>query len=588
MKSNTVTVSSYPLMLMILLLFNSSLLAFDYSSWLKSTKIWINTSSIQLESDVANFPLLIRLDDSNFNFNEARSDGADIRFSDQNGNPLQYEKVLWSEGNAELWVMIPVIFKSSNNQHIVMYWANASAENESDGPNVFKRTNSYTAVYHMNDITHIDDASATPTTGEYDGVNHTTVNVPGVMGNAAEFEGTDWIDLPQGVFSSVAHQITVELWQYGASCQPQNDRVIWGLDSYGYRAINVTIPWADQYIVWDCGHTYINGCHWYDRIETIAASSSDYKNQWNHWVFTKNTNTGEMKMYLNGHEYCTGSGKTYSIDVDWVRIGADNCGAQNYDGILDEIRFSGIQRSPSYIKLCYETQRQDQAVVWIGQENYIYPMHAGSGDNVRVDGSLIIGNVVNPSERLELDGKIVLHSFDSQTDIPVSMGNYYNGEYNVAQFYIETQDGGSFKFDNQGFKSLNGSVFAPVVEGHQMNTVNIAVTDAVTADSITANTIIAEQMVVTPKWQITEQVPDYVFDKNYNLPQIDSVEKYINTHGHLKDIPSAEEFEANGVDIVSINMKLLKKIEELTLYVIQLNKQLEIQHKKIKKLENRK
>ncbi|MEL4309122.1 hypothetical protein [Joostella sp. CR20] len=78
---------------------------------------------------------------------------------------------------------------------------------------------------------------------------------------------------------------------------------------------------------------------------------------------------------------------------------------------------------------------------------------------------------------------------------------------------------------------------------------------------------------------------DFVFKKDYNLPSLEEVEKHIQENGHLKDIPSAKEVEQNGIYIGEMNAKLLQKIEELTLYVIELKKQNELQQKEINKLK---
>lgn len=67
---------------------------------------------------------------------------------------------------------------------------------------------------------------------------------------------------------------------------------------------------------------------------------------------------------------------------------------------------------------------------------------------------------------------------------------------------------------------------------------------------------------------------DFVFEEGYKLPTLDEVEKHINENGHLKDIPSAEEVEKNGIELGEINKLLLQKIEELTLYLIEVNKEL--------------
>jgi len=68
---------------------------------------------------------------------------------------------------------------------------------------------------------------------------------------------------------------------------------------------------------------------------------------------------------------------------------------------------------------------------------------------------------------------------------------------------------------------------------------------------------------------------DFVFDKNYQLPTLKEIEAYINTHGHLQDIPSEAEVAKNGIEVGEMNKLLLQKIEELTLHVIQLNKEVQ-------------
>jgi hypothetical protein len=68
--------------------------------------------------------------------------------------------------------------------------------------------------------------------------------------------------------------------------------------------------------------------------------------------------------------------------------------------------------------------------------------------------------------------------------------------------------------------------------------------------------------------------PDYVFAKDYSIPTLAETEKHISEKGHLPGIPSAEEVKNNGIDLGEMNAKLLQKIEELTLHLIEKDKQL--------------
>ena len=67
--------------------------------------------------------------------------------------------------------------------------------------------------------------------------------------------------------------------------------------------------------------------------------------------------------------------------------------------------------------------------------------------------------------------------------------------------------------------------------------------------------------------------PDYVFEKDYKLTSLEEIKNYIDQNKHLPEVPSAKEMEKNGVQLGEMNMLLLKKIEELTLYVIELKKE---------------
>lgn len=67
---------------------------------------------------------------------------------------------------------------------------------------------------------------------------------------------------------------------------------------------------------------------------------------------------------------------------------------------------------------------------------------------------------------------------------------------------------------------------------------------------------------------------DYVFNKDYNLMPLEDVENFINENKHLPEIPSAQEVVDNGLELKGMNVLLLKKVEELTLHIIKLNKKL--------------
>jgi hypothetical protein len=69
--------------------------------------------------------------------------------------------------------------------------------------------------------------------------------------------------------------------------------------------------------------------------------------------------------------------------------------------------------------------------------------------------------------------------------------------------------------------------------------------------------------------------PDYVFEKNYNLLPLSQLKSYVNQNKHLPEVPSAKEMEENGLNLKEMNLILLKKVEELTLHLIEQNGKIE-------------
>lgn len=88
----------------------------------------------------------------------------------------------------------------------------------------------------------------------------------------------------------------------------------------------------------------------------------------------------------------------------------------------------------------------------------------------------------------------------------------------------------------------------------------------------------------------TTPTADFVFEEDYNLPKLEEVEKHIKEKKHLPEIASAKEMEKEGVNVGEFQIKLLQKIEELTLYSIEQNKKiktLQSENKDLKSLLER-
>ena len=83
-------------------------------------------------------------------------------------------------------------------------------------------------------------------------------------------------------------------------------------------------------------------------------------------------------------------------------------------------------------------------------------------------------------------------------------------------------------------------------------------------------TMKANEVIVESTWA------DFVFDEKYKLPKLNDVERFIKANKHLPDVPSADEIQKNGAKLAELTTKMMQKIEELTLYIIQQEKEIEI------------
>ncbi|MDD6211035.1 MAG: hypothetical protein PUB21_10570 [Bacteroidales bacterium] len=96
-------------------------------------------------------------------------------------------------------------------------------------------------------------------------------------------------------------------------------------------------------------------------------------------------------------------------------------------------------------------------------------------------------------------------------------------------------------------------------------------------------TIRAKEVIV----ETTGSWADYVFDKDYKLPSLAEVENHIKEYQHLPEIPSAAEVNTNGVNLAEMNVKLLQKVEELTLYIIEQDKSISLLKEEVDLLKSK-
>lgn len=159
----------------------------------------------------------------------------------------------------------------------------------------------------------------------------------------------------------------------------------------------------------------------------------------------------------------------------------------------------------------------------------------------------------------------------------------FNGDHEMVQSAYSSSAGRWLAYSYLNLTTQKYEIRNGIIDVEFLNTGNILLSNTgnvgIGTSSIPSGyklavdgKIICEELMV----ELSTSWPDYVFKPNYKLSPLSEVESFINENGHLPGIPSAEEVEANGVSVGEMNVKLMEKIEELTLYVIELQKDIDI------------
>lgn len=159
------------------------------------------------------------------------------------------------------------------------------------------------------------------------------------------------------------------------------------------------------------------------------------------------------------------------------------------------------------------------------------------------------------------------------TEIGVSGGNGYILTYDrTGQAYTNT----SIQSNNALFTVSSNNSF--LFSGGNVGIWTTVPTEML---SVKGNVKAQKMIVAQTGWS------DYVFDSSYQLKPLTEVEQFIKQNKHLPDIPSAIEVEEKGVSVGDNQALLLKKIEELTLYMIEMKKENKKQQEEIEMLKSK-
>jgi len=155
-----------------------------------------------------------------------------------------------------------------------------------------------------------------------------------------------------------------------------------------------------------------------------------------------------------------------------------------------------------------------------------------------------------------------------------TLANQTGNDLTVNKFLAMTNDWSLYVGNT--YKPVGATLAIKAIENG-----NVGIGTATPSEKLSVNGKIRahEIKVETANW------PDYVFEENYSIPSLAAIENYIKINKHLPEMPSAVEVEKNGLNLGQNNAMLLKKIEELTLILIDKDKQLQKQGQKIESVK---
>jgi hypothetical protein len=327
----------------------------------------ITIDSSKVDSDLTDFPVLVKLTSSNFDFSKAQSAGQDIRFIDQSQIPkqvLSYEIERWdSTGQkAEIWVKVPSVSSGSDTK-IYMYYDNPGASDAQDATNTW--ANGYVAVLHLDESSGTqNDSTGRGNDGSLSGT--TTYVTDEHIDGSRDFNGSNgYISLANSNDINNAGPYTDRTISVWFNADTTSGRQVLFEEGAATRGLNIYI---------DNGNLYVGGWN-------VTVSQSGWSGTWlstavsaDTWYHitlrlkdgTDTVQPNKFKGYLNGTEFGSGDGSQvwrHTGDIRIARSGGNSryhtgtSSAANYfNGTLDEWRLANAGHSAAWIKAEYNGQ----------------------------------------------------------------------------------------------------------------------------------------------------------------------------------------------------------------------------------------
>jgi len=246
-------------------------------------------------------------------------------------------------------------------------------------------------------------------------------------------------------------------------------------------------------------------------------------------------------------------------------------------GSQDQIRFQANGEN-RYFLMSKTISNNNRALSLYSPDDggWFFSVKENSGDFILEKGNLGIGEY-NPTAKLHLNGNMKVPFVWNMTESTYNrevlstgwlsgVGDFmsikHGGNNTEAGTYgLRLSDGRGLEYGQDNYGSVQ---FRITTQG------NVGIGTSNPDERLTVDgTIHAEEVRV----DLNIPGPDYVFEEDYDLMSLESIQQYIKENKHLPEVPSASEMEEKGIEVSDMSMLLLKKIEELTLHMIQIKEE---------------
>lgn len=335
------------------------------TGWLHNRTIRFNTSSsgAAIDSTLYNFPVLIRLNDANYNFTEANDDGSDLLFTKANNEPVPHEIERWapSVNSAEIWVLIDTLTGGSTDDSLIMHWGNRRISSKQTSSPVFDTAAGFSAVWHLDEN---GDSVYDATSHRYHGARIGSLKrSPGMIGYAQDFDTTEAYCEMDNILNFEDDDFTLSAWIRRDTLGLQTIFA----KSYGDTP-SVAYGWSLSFGSTDIVHFFTanGGDEWgdngaFDFWSLEYALTADTTSWHFVAVVVDRSVSSACSIYFDGVDI-TGTirgdiaGISSLLNDLPFRIGTEADEDYQFTGLMDECTVSSIKRSGDWLRLCYINQ----------------------------------------------------------------------------------------------------------------------------------------------------------------------------------------------------------------------------------------